>query len=83
MSFLSFSDSPAQRGYVKNMSPVPDPTPGPTETGLAPIGCPVINLGPWGREYHQLGERVHMEYSFKQMPVLLSKLLTAVLGTEE
>ena len=83
MSFLSFSDSPAQRGYVKNMSPVPDPTPGPTETGLAPIGCPVINLGPWGREYHQLGERVHMEYSFKRMPVLLSKLLTAVLGTEE
>ncbi len=81
MSFLSFLDSPAQRGYVKNMSPIPDPT--DTGAGLVPIGCPVINLGPWGREYHQSGERVHMEYSFRQMPVLLSRLLTAVLGMEE
>jgi arginine utilization protein RocB len=81
MSFLSFSDSRKQRDYVKSMSPALDPTDADEE--LNPVGCPVINLGPWGREYHQLGERVHMEYSFRQMPVLLSRLVARVLSGED
>ncbi len=81
MSFLSFSDSRKQRDYVKGMSPAPDPA--SVDEELNPLGCPVINLGPWGREYHQLGERVHIEYSFRQMPVLLSRLIASVLSGAE
>ena len=81
MSFLSFSDSPGQQDYVRDMSPVADSS--GSDAKVVPIGCPVINLGPWGREYHQLGERVHAEYSFRQMPLLLSRLVDRVLSTEE
>ena len=81
MSFLSFFDSPEQRCFVRKMCPVIDSF--GADAALLPIGCPVINLGPWGREYHQLGERVHKEYSFKQMPILLSRLVSAVLNREE
>ncbi|GEM_PF-158762 len=80
MSFLSFVDNSAQRDYVQGMSTIPDSA--GADADLAPIDCPVINLGPWGREYHQLGERVHREYSFRQMPLLLSRLIDAVLRGE-
>ncbi|MDD3981236.1 MAG: hypothetical protein PHT55_03435, partial [Spirochaetales bacterium] len=81
MSFLSFLDSPAQREYVRTMSAVPDTA--DADAGKPPIACPVINLGPWGREYHQLGERVHREYSFAQMPALLVRIVAAALAEEE
>ena len=81
MSFLSFLDSPAQREYVRTMSAVLDTT--DADAGKPPIACPVINLGPWGREYHQLGERVHREYSFAQMPALLVRIVAAALAEEE
>jgi arginine utilization protein RocB len=35
------------------------------------LEIPVVNLGPWGRDYHQRTERVHMPYSFGVLPELL------------
>lgn len=37
----------------------------------AQLAIPVVNLGPWGRDYHQRTERVHMPYSFGVLPELL------------
>lgn len=38
---------------------------------------PVINIGPWGRDYHQRTERVHMPYSFGVVPELVRRAAAA------
>jgi arginine utilization protein RocB len=40
----------------------------------SPLDTPVINVGPWGREYHQNGERAHRHYAFSLLPELLFRL---------
>ena len=34
---------------------------------------PVINIGPWGREFHQKLERLHAGYAFETLPALLQR----------
>ncbi|GGO29810.1 M20/M25/M40 family metallo-hydrolase [Deinococcus humi] len=38
---------------------------------------PVLNVGPWGRDYHQKLERVHQPYAFDTLPRLLWHLSVA------
>ena len=45
----------------------------------APLGKPTVNLGPWGRDYHQRLERVHAEYSFEQLPELVLRVADTLL----
>ncbi|WP_051085767.1 M20/M25/M40 family metallo-hydrolase [Neomegalonema perideroedes] len=35
---------------------------------------PAVNIGPWGREFHQRLERVHAPYAFAALPELVSRL---------
>ena len=80
ISFLAPADSEDQRAFVRHQSPVADPdADGERRTG---IECPVLNIGPWGREYHQMGERVHKEYSFIELPKLLARLVRTTLDLE-
>lgn len=44
-----------------------------------PAGLPCINLGPWGRDYHQWLERAYAPYSFGTLPRLVSALTEAFL----
>jgi arginine utilization protein RocB len=75
MSFLAPADSPEQRSFAKSQSPVSnDKEPAPMS-----LGCPVVNIGPWGRDYHQAGERVHKEYAFAQLPEILARLVRGAL----
>lgn len=50
--------------------------------GLDPLpsgfSCPVVNIGPWGREYHQRLERVHAEYAFEVLPALLVRTIAEI-----
>ena len=41
-------------------------------------GYACINLGPWGRDYHQWLERVHAPYAFEVLPVALLAVIDAV-----
>jgi arginine deiminase len=36
--------------------------------GMRALNCPVVNIGPWGKDAHGLYERVHMPYSFRIVP---------------
>lgn len=81
MSFLAPADSAEQRAFARHQTPVADP--GAEESARISIGCPVLNLGPWGREYHQMGERVHKEYAFVQLPKLLARLVRSTLDLAE
>lgn len=52
--------------------------------GLARVlDLPVINVGPWGRDYHQRTERVNMPYSFKLVPELLWRIIADLLGKRQ
>ncbi len=37
---------------------------------------PTINIGPWGRDYHQRSERLYTPYAFGQLPRLLQRICT-------
>jgi arginine utilization protein RocB len=41
-------------------------------------GYPCINLGPWGRDYHQWLERLHASYAFEVLPLALLAVIDAV-----
>lgn len=43
------------------------------------LAVPVVNIGAWGRDYHQRNERVFMPYSFEVVPELIWRIARAVL----
>ncbi|MCX7028129.1 MAG: M20/M25/M40 family metallo-hydrolase [Spirochaetes bacterium] len=80
MSFLAPADSAEERSFVRSQTPVADLS--SDEATRTPLGCPVVNLGPWGREYHQAGERVQTRYAFAELPVILERLVASTLTLE-
>ena len=41
---------------------------------------PVINIGPWGRDYHHWLERLHAPYAFEVLPKLVLHVTKAALS---
>ena len=76
MSFLYPEDDAAERLLASAACPLGlDPLP-------AGFSCPALNLGPWGREYHQRLERVHASYAFGTLPELLRLVAEGILAGE-
>jgi arginine utilization protein RocB len=47
------------------------------------LDVPVVNIGPWGRDYHQRTERLYTPYAFTTLPELLWRVVGDLLaGTE-
>ena len=73
ISDISFLGQPAQAGaeVIAQNTPaarlVDHPEPGALE-------FPVVNIGPWGREFHQRLERVYAPYAFHTLPRILALL---------
>lgn len=40
---------------------------------------PVVNIGPWGREYHQRLERAHAPYAFRDLPRFIYRIADKLL----
>lgn len=80
MSLLAPADSAEERSFVRSQMPIPDLS--SEESKRISLGCPVVNLGPWGREYHQAGERVQTTYAFRELPELLGRLTKAILEAD-
>ncbi|WP_245292877.1 M20/M25/M40 family metallo-hydrolase [Pararhizobium arenae] len=77
MSFFGHRPDTAQSETLKANTPVPafvDATP------QNALSYPVVNIGPWGRDYHQKWERVHMGYTFEVLPDLIHECTLAVLS---
>ncbi len=49
-------------------------------SAAAALKLPVVNVGPWGRDYHQRNERVYAPYSFGVLPELVWRIARDVLG---
>ena len=50
----------------------------PDQGGIA--GLPMVNAGPWGRDYHTPLERIHSFYGFTVLPDLIAALAQDMLG---
>jgi arginine utilization protein RocB len=73
MSFFSATDSLDAQQFAALHMPVSQP---PTENELS---CPIVNIGPWGKDYHQRLERVYAPYAFDILPELLWRILHGAL----
>lgn len=76
MSWFGRSD-PSDIATVNANTPVPQ-----AQIHALPAGLPSINLGPWGRDYHQWLERVYKPYSFEVLPELIWDLCHALIQKE-
>ncbi len=46
----------------------------------AGLQLPAVNIGPWGRDYHQRTERVYMPYSFEVLPEWIWRVCLEMVG---
>lgn len=75
MSFLNPSGGEESAQFVALHNPVARPIP-PAQT----LHCPVVNIGPWGRDYHQKLERLYTPYAFHTLPELLWRIALGILA---
>lgn len=54
----------------------------PWPDGPALGGIPIVNAGPWGRDYHTPLERMHTPYAFTVLPDLVGEIAARVLRAE-
>lgn len=47
--------------------------------GPALAQIPIVNAGPWGRDYHTPYERIHRDYAFRVLPDLIREIADGVL----
>ena len=47
--------------------------------GNAFAGIPIVNAGPWGRDYHTVLERLYTPYAFTVLPDLIGEIVSGVL----
>jgi arginine utilization protein RocB len=50
--------------------------------GQAFGGIPIVNAGPWGRDYHTALERLHVPYGFTTLPELVADIAMRVLAKQ-
>jgi len=77
MSFLGHRPSDADAAYIAANTPSGDLVDQPRPDALI---FPVVNIGPWGREFHQKLERVHAPYAFVELPMFLREIVRRFLG---
>lgn len=44
------------------------------------LRLPAVNIGPWGRDFHQFTERLHAPYAFEHLPELLWRVSRRLLA---
>lgn len=77
MSFLGHRPSDADSDSIAANTPASELVDAVGEDALS---FPVVNIGPWGREFHQRLERVHTPYAFDELPRLLREIVKRFLG---
>jgi arginine utilization protein RocB len=80
MSFLGGADTPEELAVVAANTPAWGSRIRFDYGVVRALDLPVINVGPWGRDYHQRLERVHMPYTFGALPELVWRIASDLLG---
>lgn len=77
LSYCQFQAVKDWKTYEKN-SPVWGETYDIPFEEMSKFSAPVLNVGPFGKDAHQISERLHVKSAFEEMPVLLYELLKYV-----
>ncbi len=80
MSFLGGTEAPADLAVLAANTPAWGSRIRFDYAAAQALNLPAINVGPWGRDYHQRTERVNMPYSFGVVPELIWRIAGDVLG---
>lgn len=75
MSFLGHRPDAGAVEVVANNTAHPAMVDRPPDDALT---FPAVNIGPWGREYHQRLERAHAPYAFRDLPLFLEQICREV-----
>ncbi len=78
MSFLGEADEASLAPVAHNMPGWAEWVRWPERGGIA--GLPIVNAGPWGRDYHTRLERIHVAYGFDVLPDLVEAIVQGVLN---
>jgi arginine utilization protein RocB len=76
MSFFGEGDAAALDLVV---AATPALAAGQDSAGLALAGIPIVNAGPWGRDYHTPLERLETRYAFEILPALIAAMIARLL----
>ncbi|MFJ8260510.1 M20/M25/M40 family metallo-hydrolase [Rummeliibacillus sp. NPDC094406] len=79
LSYCQFHADKDWQTYEKN-TPVWGKTYDIPLQEMAQFSAPVLNVGPFGKDAHQISERLHVKSAFEEMPELLYALLKFVSG---
>ena len=83
MSFLACNDSPEDIAMMASNTPAWGTRIRYDYGVLQTLDLPTINIGPWGRDYHQRTERVYTPYAFGEVPELIWRIVTDLLSESE
>lgn len=72
MSFLGHRPPEAERDLIAANTPIASLV---DRAGADALVFPVVNIGPWGREFHQRLERVYAPYAFEELPRFLREIV--------
>ncbi len=78
MSFLGEADEASLASLARNMPGWAEWVRWPARGGIG--GIPIVNAGPWGRDYHTWLERIHVEYGFDVLPDLVAAIVQGILN---
>ena len=81
MSFLGEADESSLSCLADNMPGWAEWVRWPHKGGIG--GVPIVNAGPWGRDYHTRLERIHASYGFDVLPDLIDTIVRNVLEASQ
>lgn len=82
MSFLGCVEAPEQLAVMAANTPAWGTRIRYDYGVLQTLDLPTINIGPWGRDYHQRTERVYTPYAFGEVPELIWRIVADLLDTD-
>ncbi|MGQ0602469.1 MAG: M20/M25/M40 family metallo-hydrolase [Anaerolineales bacterium] len=83
MSFLGGRVSAEDADYIAANTPAWGTLLNFDYAALNRLDFPVVNIGPWGRDYHQRLERVHAPYAFETVPELVWRVAREILNADD
>ena len=80
LSFLGGQVSEEEQFELMLNTPAGGQRAGFDYSAAAGLALPVVNIGPWGRDYHQRNERLYTPYAFEVLPELLWRICADLNG---
>ena len=82
LSYTSIEDSGEIVNALKRSMPLFEKLYHIPVEDIEAVSMPCINIGPWGKDFHKLTERVLKEDIYERTPQIIQRAIEIVLGME-